>query len=84
MNKANTGFACKPSISAENYDCGFCALNIIQVDVFWYLMMITRSIPCNAAVSPEPLAIVSQKMAAHSWARSGSSLCFMLGLSGDY
>lgn len=25
----------------KNYNCRFCALNIIQVNVFWYLMMIT-------------------------------------------
>lgn len=25
----------------KNYDCGFCAFNITQVDMFWYLMMIT-------------------------------------------
>lgn len=68
----------------KNYDCGFRALNIIQVDVFWYLMMITCLISYSTVVSPEPLIIVSWKMAAHVWVRRGSSLCFMLGLSGRY
>lgn len=84
MIKANTGFASKPSISVKNYDCGFCAFNIIQVGMFWYLMMITCLIPYSTVVSPESLITISQKTAVHVWAQSDSSLYFTLGLSGDY
>lgn len=45
MIVADTGFASKPSISVKNYNSGFCALKIIQVDVFWYLVMIACLIP---------------------------------------
>lgn len=81
MIVANPSFASKPR---KNYNCGFYALNIIQVDVFWYLMMITCLSSYSAVVSPEPLIIISWRTAAHMWVRSSSSLCFMLGLSGDY
>lgn len=84
MIKANASFASKPSISVKNYDCGFCALNIMQVDTFWYLTTIMCLIPYSTTVSPEPLITVSQKMAANAGVRSGSSLRFTLGLSGDY
>lgn len=38
----------------KNYDCGFCALNITQVDVFWYLMMITFNLlHCGQPWAPD-------------------------------
>lgn len=84
MIVANTSFASKSSISDRNYDCEFCALNIIQVDMFWYWMMTAYLIPYSTMVSPAPLIILSRKTAVHAWAWSSSSLCFMLGLTGDY
>lgn len=33
MATENNSFACKPSISVKNYDCGFHTQNITQVDI---------------------------------------------------